>query len=49
MKVIIDRFEGEYAVAELEDKSFINMDKRLLPPETVEGDIIEITINESKL
>lgn len=45
MKVIIDRFEGNYAVVELEDKSTVDMPKLLLPKEAKEGDSIEIRID----
>jgi Protein of unknown function (DUF3006). len=45
MIVIIDRFEGDYAVVELEDMRFVNMNKELLPPEAKEGDVIEIIVN----
>lgn len=46
MKVILDRFEGEFAVVEMVDKTMVNMPKILLPKFTKEGDIIEITVNE---
>ena len=36
-RLIIDRFEGEYAVCEQEDKSTINIEKSSLPKEAVEG------------
>lgn len=51
MKVIIDRFEGNYAVVELEDKSTVDMPSVLLPKEAKEGDVIEISIamEETKL
>jgi len=39
-KYIVDRFEGCYAVCEKEDKSFINIKKDILPPDTKEGDIL---------
>jgi hypothetical protein len=46
MKVILDRFEGEFAVVEMVDKTTINMPKILLPKFTKEGDVIEITVDE---
>jgi hypothetical protein len=46
MIVIIDRFEGEYAVVELEDKRTVNMPKELLPDGAKEGSVISITIDE---
>lgn len=48
LKVIIDRFEGEFAVVELEDKSFIDMPIELVPKGAKEGDILEIQINQEE-
>lgn len=48
MKYIIDRFEGEYAVIELDDMSTMNMNKKLLPKESKEGDVIEISIDKDE-
>ncbi|MBC8589793.1 DUF3006 domain-containing protein [Wansuia hejianensis] len=48
MKVIIDRFEGEFALLELEDREIIDIPKRLLPEEAKEGDIIKIIIDEEE-
>ncbi|NLY44259.1 MAG: DUF3006 domain-containing protein [Clostridiaceae bacterium] len=49
MKVIIDRFEGEYAVVELEDKTMVNLPKVLVPGAR-DGDVIriEIDVEETK-
>lgn len=47
MKVIIDRFEGDYAVVELEIGKCINVPK-ILFPEAKEGDIIEILIDKKE-
>ena len=47
MKVIIDRFEGEYAVVELEVGKFVNMPKELVP-DAHEGDVINIFIDEKE-
>jgi uncharacterized Fe-S cluster-containing protein len=44
MKVIIDRFEADYAVVELPDQSTVNMPLKLLAPGVKEGDIIEIKV-----
>ncbi|MCB2300620.1 DUF3006 domain-containing protein [Clostridium tagluense] len=43
MKGIIDRFEGNYAVVELQGGKTINIDKRKLPIEAQEGTVIEIS------
>ncbi len=50
MKVIIDRFEGNYAVVELPDMSTVDMPLELVPKEAEEGDvlIIEIDADETK-
>lgn len=40
--MIIDRFEGEFAVVELDDGSFVNMPKAVLPESVREGDVIII-------
>lgn len=42
-KVIIDRFEEDYAVCEQEDKSFINIKKNLIPENAKEGDVLKIS------
>lgn len=45
MKVVIDRIEEEVAIMEKEDGSFVEMSKRLIPPEAREGDILLITVD----
>lgn len=47
-KLIIDRFEGDWAIIEYGDKT-IHLPKELLPKTAREGDIIDlyITIKES--
>lgn len=44
MQVTIDRFEGDFAVVELSDKTMVNMPKALVPG-AKEGDVIDININ----
>lgn len=39
MRVVIDRFEGELAVMELED-GYKNIPRKMLPPEAREGDVL---------
>lgn len=46
MKVIIDRFEGDFAVVELEDYSFANMPKKLIPTDSEEGTVLSINIDQ---
>ena len=43
MKIIIDRFEGDFAVAELPDKRMLNVPKALFEG-AKEGDAAEITV-----
>lgn len=40
LKFIIDRFEGDLAVCEKEDKKIINIEKSKLPSNVKEGDVI---------
>ncbi|AOY76720.1 DUF3006 domain-containing protein [Clostridium formicaceticum] len=48
MKVTIDRFEGEYAVVELENRRTIDMPKSLVPEGAKEGDVLEIRIDREE-
>lgn len=45
MKVIIDRFEGLYAVCEKENKTMIDILKINLPFEVKEGDVLILENN----
>lgn len=45
MKVIIDRFEGNFAVCEKENKTMIDIPKEILPEEAKEGDVLNINIS----
>lgn len=48
MKVIIDRFENNYAIAELNNgEKFIDIPKNLIPPNTKEGDVLNIITDSS--
>ena len=42
MRVIIDRFEGQYAVCEKDDRSMMDIEKDKIPAGAVEGDILDI-------
>ncbi|MGE5629034.1 MAG: DUF3006 domain-containing protein [Solirubrobacterales bacterium] len=42
MRVIIDRFEGQYAVCEKEDKNMVNIEKEKIPAMAKEGDVLDI-------
>lgn len=45
MKVIIDRFEGEYAVVEIDVGKFADL-PRVLIPDAKQGDVINITVDK---
>ena len=45
--LIIDRFEGDYAVVETSD-GFINIPKKDLPRNAKEGDFISVSINSNE-
>lgn len=48
MRIIIDRFEGDVAVIETQDKQMLNIPKALLPREAREGDVISIDIDRNE-
>ncbi|PKM71686.1 MAG: DUF3006 domain-containing protein [Firmicutes bacterium HGW-Firmicutes-16] len=48
MKIIIDRFEGEFAVVELEDRSFANLPKKLIPTGADEGTVVSINVEQEQ-
>jgi len=41
-KGVIDRFEGDWAIVELEDGQFIDIPSETLPPNAQEGNVIYI-------
>ena len=47
MNVIIDRFEGDFAVVELPDLSMVNLPIALVPG-AKEGDVVKIIICENE-
>ncbi|MDW7675751.1 MAG: DUF3006 domain-containing protein [Bacillota bacterium] len=47
MKVILDRFEGNFAVVEIAAGKTLNMPIELIPHGAKERDTIEITINKT--
>lgn len=40
MKIVIDRFEGDYAVCETEDRRMINIEKEKIPKNARPGDAL---------
>jgi len=49
MKVIIDRFEGNFAVCEKADRTMIDIPKDKIPVEAKEGDILVIEVDSIKI
>lgn len=47
--MIIDRFEGEFAVVELLDKTFINIPLSELPKGSKEGDVLKLRIDHKEM
>ncbi len=47
MNVTIDRFEGEYAVVEIDDGSFANLPLALVPTGADEGSVVSITLDST--
>lgn len=45
LKFVIDKFEGNYAVVELDDKSIVEIPKILIPKNAKEGDVLTITVD----
>lgn len=45
MKVTIDRFEGNYAVCENENREILNIERNTLPKAAKEGDVLNIENN----
>lgn len=47
MKLIIDRFEGDFAVVELPNRQMIDCPKALFPDNVKEGSILKISVDET--
>lgn len=47
-KFTIDRFEGNYAVCELNNGKMVDVSKDIIPLEAKEGDIIQLNILEQE-
>jgi len=45
MKVVIDRFEGDYAVCEKENREMIEIKRNSIPKDAREGDVLLIREN----
>ena len=49
MRVIIDRFEGDFAVCEQENKEFINIEQKRIPATAKEGDVLLVEEDDIRL
>jgi len=45
MKYIIDRFEGDFAIVELADRTFVNIPRKAVPTDAREGSVIDVTVD----
>ncbi len=48
MKIVIDRFEGNFAVVELPGDKTVSLPKELLPENAKEGSILSIVLDETE-
>jgi hypothetical protein len=48
MKVIIDRFEGDFAVVELQDKNLVNIPVQCIPNGAKEGTVLSIEVDNEE-
>ena len=44
MQIVIDRFEGDYAIVELPDRTMVDLHRRFLPESAKEGDVFDIQV-----
>lgn len=49
MRVVIDRFEGNFAVCEKDNREMINIEKDKIPSNAKEGDVLIIDGNSIKI
>jgi hypothetical protein len=49
MKVVIDKFEGDFAVCEKEDRSLLNINRRDVPIDALEGYVLDIQGDDVKI
>lgn len=48
LKFTIDRFEGEFAIVELESNEIVSIPRKILAKEAKEGDIIRVSIEKEE-
>lgn len=44
--LILDRFEGDYGILEIDEGQFIQIPKSLLPEIIAEGDVLKLVVDE---
>lgn len=49
MRLIIDRFEGSFAVCEDDKRNMVNIERNKLSPEVKEGDVLNVDDNIIKV
>jgi hypothetical protein len=47
--LVIDRFEGDYAVCEKEDRTMLNIEKRRIPSDAKEGDVLVLEGDNARI
>lgn len=48
MRMTVDRFEGVYAICELENGEFVDIPRKALPEEITEGSKLVIEVDEAE-
>lgn len=46
MFLVVDRFEKDFAVVELEDKTMVDIPRKALPKEAKEGSVLKLVIDD---
>lgn len=47
-KAIIDRFEGDFAIIELQNRKMVSVPREILPECAKEGDVILISVDDKE-
>lgn len=48
MRLTVDRFEGDYAICELENGEFVDIPRKALPEGITEGSKLSIEVDETE-
>ncbi len=49
MQLIIDRFEGEFAICEKQDRSLVKVKRSQIPAKAREGDVLNMEGNTARI